>query len=263
MLGAIRNGIRTPADGDDWRFYARFKMEKVHQTKPSTANKNATTPSVQGRGAADGLYTAFARDRGNSPQILLSILCSVCFLMGCGAQEPATTTALQAEAKSAEPVVPEDVQGAATALLGSETQVLVFGDLAKTGKQQFLAANIVPKTPTNNAPGMIVTRAVIAENSDGKWMELLRCDEYLKNEKGYLGLTPLSGVNGWRVQYEQDTEKGLQVYFTPLKVDGSAHVLPIGVRWNPATKRYQSLDRAYEHFLLEAPSLERARSTLR
>jgi hypothetical protein len=187
----------------------------------------------------------------------------MCFLTGCGAQEPAPTTAAQAEAKPAERVVPEDVQAAAAALLGSETQVLVFGDLAKTGKQQFLAANVVPKTPTNSAPGTIVTRAVIAENSDGKWMELLRCDEHLKNEKGYLGLTPLSGVNGWRIQYEQDAEKGLQAYFTPLKVDGSAHVLPIGVRWNPATKRYQSLDRAYEHFLLEAPSLERARSTLR
>jgi hypothetical protein len=237
-------------------------MEKLHQTKPSAANKDAAIPSFQGGDAADGLHTAFARHRGNSPQILLSILCSVCFLMSCGAREPAPTTA-QAEAKSGEPVVPEDVQGAAAALLGSETHVLVFGDLAKTGKQQFLAANVVPKTPTNSAPGTIVTRAVIAENSDGKWMELLRCDEYLKNEKGYLGLTPLSGVNGWRVQYEQDTEKGLQVYFTPLKVDGSAHVLPIGVRWNPATKRYQSLDRAYEHFLLEAPSLERARSKLR
>src|SRR4029077_6851154 len=103
------------------------------------------------------------------------MLCSVCFLMGCGAQEPAPTTTAQAEAKPAEPVVPEVVQGAAEALLGSETQVLVFGDLAKTGKQQFLAANVVPKTPTNSAPGTIVTRAVIAENSDGKWMELLRC----------------------------------------------------------------------------------------
>jgi len=35
------------------------------------------------------------------------------------------------------------------------------------------------------------------------------------------------------------------------------------VRWNPATKRYQSLDRTYEHFLLEATSLEDARSRLR
>ena len=31
--------------------------------------------------------------------------------------------------------------------------------------------------------------------------------------------------------------------------------LPIGVRWNPQTKRYQSLDRTYEHFLLEQPMM--------
>ncbi|MFI5058633.1 MAG: hypothetical protein ACHQLQ_10640 [Candidatus Acidiferrales bacterium] len=237
-------------------------MERLLQTNPLAANQDAVIPSFQGKDAADGLHTVFAGRWGNLPQILLSVLSSVWFLTGCGAQEPASTTT-QAEAKPAERAVPEDVQGAAEALLGSETQVLVFGDLAKTGKQQFLAANVVPKTPTNSAPGTIVTRAVIAENNDGKWMELLRCDEYLKNEKGFLGLTPLNGVNGWRIQYEQDTEKGLQVYFTPLKVDGSTHVLPIGVRWNPATKRYQSLDRTYEHFLLEAPSLERARSMLR
>jgi len=263
MFGAIRKRISAPADGDDWRFYARLMMEKVPQTDPLSANKDAAIPSFQGKDAADGLYAAFKGHWGNLPQILLGILCSVCFLTGCGAQEPAQTTTAQAEAKPAEPAVPDDIQGAAQALLGSETQVLVFGDLAKTGKQQFLAANVVPKTPTNNVLGTIVTRAVIAENNDGKWMELLRCDEHLKNEKGYLGLTPLSGVNGWRIQYEQDAEKGLQAYFTPLKVDGSAHVLPIGVRWNPATKRYQSLDRTYEHFLLEAPSLENARSRLR
>jgi hypothetical protein len=151
--------------------------------------------------------------------------------------------------------VPEDIQSAAQSLLGVETQVLLFGDLAKTGKQQFLAANVVPKTPKNNLPGTIVTRAVIAENQDGQWGEIFRGDEYLKNAHGYLGLTPLSQVTGWRVQYEQDPVTGLQLYFTPLSGTGDAHVIPIGVRWNPATKRYQSLDRTYEHFLLEAPSL--------
>jgi hypothetical protein len=39
--------------------------------------------------------------------------------------------------------------------------------------------------------------------------------------------------------------------------------LPIAVRWNPATKRYQSMDLNYEHFLTEAPSLESPRSMLR
>src|SRR5260370_2610071 len=50
-------------------------------------------------------------------------------------------------AKPAEPAVPAEIQSAADALLGSETKVLAYGDLAKTGKQQLLAANLVPKTP--------------------------------------------------------------------------------------------------------------------
>jgi hypothetical protein len=183
------------------------------------------------------------------------------FLGGCGADAPSPAPA--AEAKPAEPAVPEDMQAAAKAMLGSDSQVLAFGDLAKNGKQEFLAANVVPKTPTNNLPGTIVTRVVVAEENDGKWAELLRCDEHLKNQKGYLGLTPLVPVTGWRLQYEQNTDKGLQLYFTPLKGAVDSHVLPIGVRWNPATKRYQSLDRTYEHFLLESPSLQDVRSTLR
>jgi hypothetical protein len=183
------------------------------------------------------------------------------FLGGCGVDTP--KPAPTAETKPAEPAVPEEIQLAAKALLGSESQVLVFGDLAKNGKQEFLVANVVPKTPTNNLPGTIVTRVVVAENTDGKWAEVLRCDEHLKNQKGYLGLTPLTPVTGWRLQYEQSDEKGLQLYFTPLKGALDSHVLPIGVRWNPATKRYQSLDRTYEHFVLESATLQDVRSTLR
>jgi hypothetical protein len=183
-------------------------------------------------------------------------------MTGCG-DEPAPKPAVEAAAKPAEPVVPEDMQGAAQSLLGKETQVLIFGDLAKNGKQQFLAANVVPKTPKNQLPGTIVTRAVIAENEDGKWTELFRCDEHLKNAKGYLAMTPLTSVGGWRLQYEQDPVKGLQLYVTPIKGVADPHQLPIGVAWNPATKRYQSLDRTYEHFLMEAPSLESAHSVLK
>lgn len=198
-------------------------------------------------------------------KVFLSVLVVVCFLSGCGQEAPAPTkTEPAVAAKPAEPAVPEDVQSAATSLLGTETQVLVFGDLAKTGRQQFVAANVVPKTPKNNDPGTVVTRLVVAENQDGKWAEILRCDEHLKNSKGYLGLTPINPVTGWRLQYEQDPEKGLQLYLTPIKGTGDAHVLPIGVRWNPQTKRYQSLDRTYEHFLLESPTMGGTpKSTLR
>jgi len=185
--------------------------------------------------------------------------------IGCGteAPKPNSTSEPAAQAKPAEPTIPEDIQDAAKHLLGSDAQVLLVGDLAKNGKRQFLAANVVPKTPKNNMPGTVVTRAIVAQDDDGKWTELLRVDEHLKNPKGYLGLTPLDSINGWRLQYEQNAEKGLQLYFTPLKVNGDTHVLPVGVRWNPATNRYQSLDASYEHFLKESTSLQNVRSTLR
>jgi hypothetical protein len=191
-----------------------------------------------------------------------SLAFAAILLTGCG-EEPTAKPAAETPAKPAEPAVPEDMQAAAQNLLGKETQILVFGDLAKTGKQQFLAGNVVPKTPKNDIPGTIVTRAVLAEEADGKWSELLRCDEYLKNAKGYLALTPLSAVAGWKVQYDQDPVKGIQLYFTPIKGPADPHVLPIGIAWNPATKRYQSLDLSYQHFLMEKPTLDTARSVLR
>ena len=122
-----------------------------------------------------------------------------------------------AQAKPAEPAIPDDIQDAAKHLLGSDAQVLLAGDLAKNGKRQFLAANVVPKTPKNNIPGTVITRAVIAQDDDGKWTELLRCDEHLKNQKGYLGLTPLDSINGWRLQFEQNAEKGTATIFHPIK----------------------------------------------
>jgi hypothetical protein len=202
-------------------------------------------------------------------RVLSLLLASCTFLLainGCNDQpKPAaqTNSTPAAEAKPAAPAVPDDIDAAAKSLLGSEAQVLLFGDLAKTGKRQLLAANVIPKTPKNNVPGTVITRAVIAEEDNGKWTELFRCDEHLKNQKGYLGMTPLDSITGWRLQYEQNDEKGLQLYLTPLKVNGDSHVLTIGIRWNPATKRYQSLDASYEKFLKESPQLSSMRSTLR
>lgn len=232
-------------------------MQKTWPSKRSSANGVGCVPSFLERIVGPGAVRT-----GRIPlHFLLGFLPVIILLGGCGTEAPKPSA--QAEAKSAEPAIPEEIQSAAQSLLGSETQVLVFGDLVKNGKQQFLAANVVPKTPTNNLPGTIITRAVVVENTDGKWSEVLRCDEHLKNQKGFLGLTPFTAVTGWRLQYEQSADKGLELYFTPLKGTTDSHVLPIGVRWNPATKRYQSLDRNYEHFLLESPSLEAARATLR
>ena len=192
---------------------------------------------------------------------LILMMAASIVLFGCGSE--GAKTAADTEKKAAEPAIPEEMQDAAKALLGSEAQVLLFGDLAKTGTQEVLVANVVPNTPKSVIAGTVVTRAVVAEKADGKWVELMRADEYLKNANGFLGQTPLQPVTGWKLQYEQSAEKGMTLYFTPVKAGSSERTLPIAVAWNPATKRYQSMDLSYQHFLNEAPSLENPRSMLR
>lgn len=167
-------------------------------------------------------------------------------------------------AAPATPAVPDDVQKAAEKSLGSETEVLLYGDLAKNGAQEALAINRMKTNPQGGAPGTVVTRAVILQkDSAGTWKEILLCDEHLKNPKGYLGNIPLAPVNGWRLQYEQDPEKGLLLYFTPVSDPKGARALPIEVRWNAKVKRYQSLDRNFENFLGELPALETPESQIR
>jgi hypothetical protein len=196
------------------------------------------------------------------PRPILLSIATLILLSGCGIT-PAPKSEEPVVSKPAEPAIPADIQSAADATLGAEAKVLVYGDLAKNGKQQVLVANVVPKTPKDNITGTIITRAVIAQNEDGKWEEVFRGDEHLKNAKGYLGMTPIEPVSGWRLQFEQDPVLGLTLYLTPVKGMEDKHVLPIGVRWNPKTKRYQSLDRTYEQFLLESPTLSNARSQLK
>jgi hypothetical protein len=222
------------------------------------ANEPAVTPSLPS-GTESKISKSRRALRRHKVRNLALGFAAACLLAGCGDSTPEKPAAQEKPALT----VPDDVQSAADSLLGKETTVLLFGDLAKTGKQELLAANVVPKSTKNNLPGTIVTRAVVAENDKGQWTEILRCDEHLKNSKGFLPGTPIGGVTGWRLAYEQDPEKGLALYFTPLKGAVDTHTLPIGIRWNPDTKRYQSLDRSYEHFLNEAASLSTAHSNLR
>jgi hypothetical protein len=159
--------------------------------------------------------------------------------------------------------VPDDIQKAAETALGSETEVLLFGDLAKNGSRQILAVNRMKGTPQVGMPGTVITRGVILENIGGTWKEILRCDEHLENPKGFLGNIPLAPVNGWRLQFEQDNDKGLLLYFTPAANPKGARALPVEVRWNAKVKRYQSMDRNFENFLYELPALETPESQVR
>ncbi len=187
--------------------------------------------------------------------------CALALLPACS--QPAPSQPATAPPKLAVPAVPPEIASVAQSMLGSEAEVLVFGDLARTGRQQVLTVNQLAKTLVGEVPDILVTRAALAENDGGKWIEVLRCDEHLKNPSGFLGATPITPVTGWRLRYEQNAEKGLQLYFTPLELPGSEHIPTIAVRWNPKVKRYQSLDRNFEHFLSEVPALDRFYSHLK
>lgn len=181
------------------------------------------------------------------------LFCALTLLAACS--EPARPKPAEAPSQPA-PGAPAEILSVAESVLGSAAEVLVFGDLAHTGREQVLVVNRLPKTPPGKVPGLLVTRAVVAEKDNGKWKEVFRCDEHLKNPNGFLGGTPIAPVTGWRMQYEQSADKGLVMYFTPLDMPGSGHVPTIGVRWNPKVNRYQSLDRNFEQFLGEVATLE-------
>lgn len=172
-----------------------------------------------------------------------------------GSQQPAENSQPNSQAAPA-PQVPENIQKAAENDLGSEAEVLVYGDLAKNGKTQAFVVNRLKVMPKTATPGILISRASIIEDDAGKWKEIFRCDEHLENQKGYLGRTPLAAVPSWRIQYEQDPQKGLQLYFTPLNQPVGGYIETLGIRWNPKVDRYETMDAGYQHFLTEQPTLE-------
>jgi hypothetical protein len=174
--------------------------------------------------------------------------------VSCGNSTP--TEKKEPTPQATAPAVPNDIQTAATTDLGSEAEVIAFGDLAKNGKTQALVVNRLKVTPRATVPGILLSRASIIEHDNGRWQEIFRCDEHLQNEKGYLGRTPLAAVGSWRLQIEKSPEKGLEMYFTPLKKPAGGYIETLGIRWNPQVKRYESLDASYQHFLTEQPTLE-------
>jgi hypothetical protein len=192
----------------------------------------------------------------NAAAVLVALACFSC-------SNPTRSEPHDSSQAPAAPEIPAAIQAAAQSDLGSEAEVLVYGDLAKNGKTQALVVNRLKTTPKGTVPGVLISRAAILEEDDGHWKEVLRCDEHLKNPKGFLGGNPFADVPSWRLQYEQNPQKGLELYFTPLAKPAGGYVLTLGIRWNPQAKRYESLDRNFEHFLGELPSLDIPQSQVR
>ena len=103
---------------------------------------------------------------------LFAAVVLVLMLAGCGSEAPKPAAEAEnkpdAEKRPDAAAIPEEVQKVAKKLLGSDAQVLLYGDLAKNGMQELLAGNVVPNTPKSVVAGTVVTRAVVAENDDGK-----------------------------------------------------------------------------------------------
>jgi hypothetical protein len=195
------------------------------------------------------------------------------FLVGC--QSAQQTTPAEAAARPAAPAAVPETQQVAEAVLGKQAEVVARGDLAGNGSEQLLVVNRFEKgargdVAPGNSSAMFVTRAVIVEKDDGKWAEVLRCDEHLKNPRGYLGGSPAAPVTGWRLEFTPGTDHGIELRFTP---SGAGEQRPsdepdrggrtIAVRWNAKAKRYQSLDQSHRRYLGEVPTLETPQSILR
>jgi hypothetical protein len=172
----------------------------------------------------------------------------------------------------------DEARGVAEAALGKQAEILARGDLALNGLEQVLVINRFSPGASAGAGGanpevIFVTRAAVLEKNSGRWSEVLRCDEYLKNPKGYLGGPPTGRVTGWQLKFSRDANEGLEMKFTPAERFGAADVnagrrseqnkVTFYVRWNKSAKRYQLFDQSHERYLSEVPSLETPQSTLR
>jgi hypothetical protein len=187
--------------------------------------------------------------------ILLGLICVSVGIIGCDtpAKNPTPDSSAQ---KPAAPAVPDDIFSAAKGALGGETEVLAWGDLALTGRQQILAINRVNTPEANTGSGAVFTRLAILENDDKQWKEILLCAEHLKNPNGFLGGTPTAAITQWHVQFEKDPKRGLLLFLKPFNQGPAIRTQAIEVRWNPEAKRYQAMDANYETFIGENPALE-------
>jgi hypothetical protein len=177
--------------------------------------------------------------------------------------------------KAAAAAASQQIQRVADAVLGQEAEVVAHGDLARNGLEQLLVVNQFGKAAREgvepgNPSGIFITRAAVLEKNNGKWAEVLRCDEHLKNPSGYLGGSPAAPITGWLLELKPDPQQGLELRFTPAEAGRQRASYPgvsgnetISVRWNARAKRYQSFDRSHERYLGEVPTLEPPQSILR
>ncbi len=188
--------------------------------------------------------------------VLTGLVCVCALGVACGSPAENSSSAGGAQKPPAAPAVPDDIADVAHGALGSEGEALAWGDLALDGRQQVLVVNRLSGAPGAQDGEIIFTRLAIVEIVDGNWMQVLLCDEHLKNQKGYLGGSPGEAISRWKLSFVKDPGKGLILSLAPMDQGSAAHAKTIRVRWNPQANRYQSLEGNSEHFAGDGSSNE-------
>jgi hypothetical protein len=160
----------------------------------------------------------------------------------------------------------DEAQRIADAALGKQAEILDRGDLARNGQEQLLVINRYSAGPKNE-PAARITRAVVLEKSDGKWREIFRCDEHLKNPYGYLAAAATT-VTGWDLGVGRDSGGMFEMDFTPAADLHTGERKELKrptfiVRWNTKANRYQAYDRSQKRYLKETTALEMPESNLK
>ena len=194
-------------------------------------------------------------------------------LVGCHSAQPAAPASDSAAATTESEA--DEAQRIADAVLGKQAEILNRGDLVRNGREQLLVVNRLIDTMgrvvgTKTKGAVLISRAVVLEKSEGKWREILRCDEHLKNPYGYL---VHAEATGWELVVGQDSSGALDMEFTSAIIGlvVNAHTgerrdvkpSPFVVRWNTKTNRYQAYDRSQKRYLRETTGFEMPESVLK
>lgn len=207
------------------------------------------------------------RIRASRTLVFVQAWTLVALLVGCHSAQPAAPAGDLAAATNESEA--DEAQRIADAVLGKQAEILNRGDLAQNGREQLLIINRYHAGP-KNGPTALITRAVVLEKSEGKWREIFRCDEHLKNPSGYL----VAGTaGGWELAVGRDPSNTLEMQFTSLDRFDAADVHKgerkgvkkptFVVRWNTKANRYQAYDRSQKRYLRETTQLDMPESVLK
>src|SRR5579871_6006283 len=155
--------------------------------------------------------------------------CLMLSLAGCQSAPPVAPADGRPAAETAK--ITDDARAAAEASLGKQAEILARGNLAQNGLEQVLVVNRASKDARDaqaspqdaHSSAILVTLAAVLQRDGGKWSQFLLCDEHLKNPYGYLGGSHAAHAAGWRLQYRQEQDQGLEMRFIPASRLGSAN----------------------------------------